>query len=297
MKKIQNIIVPTDFSVTARNSFRYAQHLARALDADLTVVHAQAHYLPSFDGAMIAMPPTDNHQADEQLAAFIMENEIHDAMNGAPRGVKRRLIDGDATSSLIELSEGADSDLIVIGATGLMDFITYMNGSTSLSVARKAHCPVLLIPREVEWQPIETILYAADEAALDDRMVAQVADLAVEIAAEIHFVHVSDTDPSIGNHATPFIWSDYLHVEKKALAYQTHTIFGDNKAAKLKAYVDTNGINMIAFVSRQRSFWEGLLHTSVIQAVVNESNVPILVQHFSDLAVVEKHEMAQVEML
>jgi hypothetical protein len=41
MKKINNITVAVDFSVTARNAYRYANLLAQTLNADLTIVHAK----------------------------------------------------------------------------------------------------------------------------------------------------------------------------------------------------------------------------------------------------------------
>jgi nucleotide-binding universal stress UspA family protein len=52
MKKIRNILVPTDFSVSARNAFHYARGLAEALDANLTVVHVKEYFLPTSELSM-----------------------------------------------------------------------------------------------------------------------------------------------------------------------------------------------------------------------------------------------------
>ena len=46
MKTQKKIIVPTDFSVTARNAFHFAENLAESIDAALTVVHVNEYFIP-----------------------------------------------------------------------------------------------------------------------------------------------------------------------------------------------------------------------------------------------------------
>ena len=68
MKKIRNILVPTDFSVSARNAFHYAQGLAEALDANLTIVHVKEYFLPTSE---LSMTPLFELEEEKILAEAI----------------------------------------------------------------------------------------------------------------------------------------------------------------------------------------------------------------------------------
>ena len=80
---------------------------------------------------------------------------------------------------LEELSKSAD--LIVMGTTGLQDFLSKIIGSTSLEVANKAHCPVLLVPRDARWKRIDKIMYASNYDSTTPKMVREITDFAVMI--------------------------------------------------------------------------------------------------------------------
>jgi len=287
MKNIKNIVVPTDFSVTSRNAFGYSKGLASVLDATITVVHVKEYLMPSYDLASVNVTQITESEANQALQNFIndeaSEKEImNNYFTSHKTQIKTQILDGSADSSLIELSDDSDTDLIVIGARGLQDFIARMTGTTSLNVAKGAHCPVLLIPENTHWQPIKKIMYACNYFSLSPTMVKEINDFALTLKATIHFVHVADVDSDVLNEDEDINWSELFFMTDPNLRFETHSIYGSNKVVELKKYALRNQIDLMAFVSRKRGFWENLFTKSVIQEMAfADISKPMLVLHNS----------------
>ena len=285
MKNIKNIVVPTDFSVTSRNAFGYSKGLATELDASITVVHVKEYFMPSYDLASVNVTQITELEANQSLQNFIDDEAADKEMlnNNFPSRklqIKTQILDGSADTSLIELSDDSDTDLIVIGETGLRDFITRMTGSTSLNVAKGAHCPVLLIPENTHWHPIKRIMYACNYFSLSPTMVKEINDFAITLKATIHFVHVADVDTEVHKEDENLNWNELFFMTDPKLRFETHSIYGDNKVTELKKYALRNQIDLMAFVSRKRGFWENLFTKSVIQEMAFADILkPMLVLH------------------
>jgi nucleotide-binding universal stress UspA family protein len=283
MKSIKNILVPTDFSVTARNAYAYAKLLAQSLDAQITVVHVNEYFIPVSE---IAVAPLSEHEDDRLTEA--METFISDDIRGESGGtsilvknnVKSKILRGDPVGRLEELSKSAD--LIVMGTTGLQDFLSKIIGSTSLEVANKAHCPVLLVPRDARWKPIDRIMYASNYDSTTHKMVREITDFAVMINAAVHFVHIEEFTQN-DEKVTNIIWDELFSTSDPSLAFEIHIIYGQDRIKELKEYSDKNKINLMAFVSKHRNFWQNLIHNSVTQNISISTTTPMLVMHFDDV--------------
>ena len=283
MKSIKNILVPTDFSVTARNAYAYAKLLAQSLDAHVTVVHINEYFIPVSE---IAVAPLSEHEEDRLTEA--METFISDDIRGesgdtsilVKNNVKSKILRGDPVSRFEELSKNAD--LIVMGTTGLQDFMSKIIGSTSIEVANKAHCPVILVPRDARWKPIDKIMYASNYDSTTPKMVREITDFAVMINAAVHFVHIDEFTEN-NEKVTNIIWDELFSTSDPSLAFEIHTIYGEDRIKELNEYSEKNKINLMAFVSKHRNFWQNLMHNSVTQNIAISTTTPMLVMHFDDV--------------
>ena len=299
MKIIKNILVPTDFSATASGAFRYAKILAQALNADITVLHVNAYFLAASE---IVVPLST--QNDEVRLQETMQNFINDEADEGTTMVKTvvsvKILRGESVSQIVELSQSEGVDLIVMGTTGLQDFLTKIIGSTSLDVANKAHCPVILVPRDTKWTPIERILFASNVESVTPVMVHEMADFAQLLNANLHFVHVSekDNEPTDADHKEDNASSDKIGKmwtelyeksnasfpapSRPVMPFEIHTVYGFNVVKQLNKYVYKNEINLIAFVSKHRNFWQNLMHNSIIEKVAISTEIPMMIMHSDD---------------
>jgi nucleotide-binding universal stress UspA family protein len=140
------ILVGMDGSDGGRRALRFA--LAEAVLRDCAVealrtVHAAG----------------EAELADHELWADV--TSVRQQAPGAP-GVTRKVVAGDPAQVLVDRSVGAE--LLVVGSHGTSSLIHSALGSVSNAVAQLAHCPVVIVPRDVEGgrsHPAETSIRSA----------------------------------------------------------------------------------------------------------------------------------------
>jgi nucleotide-binding universal stress UspA family protein len=282
MKKIQNIVVPIDFSTTSRNAYHYARSLAKTLHATITVVNVKDHSIMTSDVMITSFPIDDKHQLIKDIEEFIVEEDISENNPVEKSEVKIQILRGDPVSVLTELSESETTDLIVIGTTGFADVLTKIFGSTSIKLSNQAHCPVILVPRDARWHSIEKIMYASNYDSMSPKVMQRMIDFVMSLNASVHFINVKDFDPPLETKQTEINLSNLLSSVHNDLSFEEHTIYGNNTVEELKNYSEDKHIDIIAFVSKHRNFWEGLIHKSITQNMSFSVDIPMMVIHIDD---------------
>ncbi len=282
MIAVKNIVVPTDFSVTSRNAYQYAKKLAEKLDATVTVVHINEFAAPVAEVATKPSLVKEQGAFAKEMDLFITEENAPGDWIVVQKKVKTQVLGGSVVGGLLNLSKDEKTDMIVIGTTGLLDFVSKITGSISLDVLNKAHCPVILVPRDTKWTPIKSILYASNYDSATPKMMQAVTDFAGLLQAKIHFVHVQDGQEAASNKDAQHIWQHLFPDIHTRVPFEIHTIQGDNTIRELKEYAAANKISLLAFVSKHRNFWENLVHKSITQNIAISTDAPMLILHLDD---------------
>ena len=140
--RIQNILVPTDFSEQSRKALRYAVRMAEEFGARLTVLHVvQPLVYPDFAYAAITM---ENDKLAEAAGARL--DLLNKQLEIDPALIRQTLV--RTGSPFHEISEAARTlkiDLIVISTHGRSGLTRALIGSTAERVVRHAPCPVLVV--------------------------------------------------------------------------------------------------------------------------------------------------------
>jgi nucleotide-binding universal stress UspA family protein len=284
MKKIKNILVPTDFSVTSRNAYHYAKRLAITLDATITVLHVNQYFMPIAEVAIGSISEDEvTKMSEEAMTAFVIDEDGIDHWKMIKHRVKTSVMKGDLVPILVEMSKQSDTDLIVMGMTGMQDFIGKIIGSASLDVSNKAKCPVILVPRDAKWHKIEKVMYASNYSSTTPKMIGNITDFALALNAGVHFVHVEDFSADYKDNIAKIIWTELFSAEDTpSLSFEIHTISGGDRIEELKKYAEENDVNLMAFVSKHRTFWQNLVHKSVTENMAISTDIPMMVMHFDD---------------
>lgn len=142
------ILVPTDFSAPSDAALAMAKELAARFGASLHLVHvledpyAVAAY--SADAA-IGYLPAGTREAWQTEA----ENRLNALLTPAERTqfkvTTTVLFSGSTAQAIVELAQGNDIDLIVMGTHGRGGFAHLLLGSVAERVVRTAACPVLTV--------------------------------------------------------------------------------------------------------------------------------------------------------
>lgn len=142
------IVVPTDFSTCAEQAWSLARRLARAVEAELVLVHVLVE-TPLFSET----PFTMGHARDVFAAARQWAEEMLDkwVAEAHAEGLKARatLRTGSAHQEIVTLVVDERADLVVVGTHGRGGLNRALLGSVADRVIRLSPCPVLAV-REPE---------------------------------------------------------------------------------------------------------------------------------------------------
>lgn len=140
MKKIEKILVPTDFSENSLYALVYAEYLAKSLGARLYILHVINEILgivphisvENIEGDMIRV-------AEDMMEKFCMENlpELENYESAVVIGLPHQ--------EIIKIAEEKGIDMIVMGTHGRSGLEKAIFGNTADKVVKNAPCPVLTV--------------------------------------------------------------------------------------------------------------------------------------------------------
>ena len=147
------ILLATDASEEAHLAATTAADLAKATGSELHVVHVGAEVTHgAFPAVQVgALPGVHQDELDRQ-AKGLFEAEVGLMESSGTELAGSHLRRGRADEEIVVLAEEVGADLIVMGSRGLSGMRRALVGSVSDSVARHAHCPVMIVRPEEDVQ-------------------------------------------------------------------------------------------------------------------------------------------------
>ncbi len=151
--QLRRILVPVDFSDTARKALQYAVPFAAPFDAELIVVHVlQPLNLPPEIGYLppeLAVSRSDFRDSARQQLEKLCAREI-----GARARSQVRVREGVPWQEIAAAARDTNADLIILATHGRTGLKHVLVGSVTERVVRHAPCPVLVVrDHEREFVP------------------------------------------------------------------------------------------------------------------------------------------------
>jgi nucleotide-binding universal stress UspA family protein len=137
MDAFRHIVVPTDFSATARGALRLACAMAAGSPARISLIHV-IH--DEWREPCVQRELEEHSHA--QLAALAAEEQVR----GVP--VEPVLMSGTTHAEVGRYVEKHGADLMVVGSHGHGLVRRFLLGSVADRLIRTARCPVLVVPHE-----------------------------------------------------------------------------------------------------------------------------------------------------
>jgi nucleotide-binding universal stress UspA family protein len=142
--KLKKVLVPTDFSESARHALTYGISFAREYRAELVVLHVVENLTVGYASDLFPVPMAEVFQeisgyAKAELAklgAVAREKKVE---------VVEHVVQGKPSAEIIRFAREAEVDMIVLGTHGKGMLDQALFGSTTERVVRRAPCPVLTV--------------------------------------------------------------------------------------------------------------------------------------------------------
>jgi nucleotide-binding universal stress UspA family protein len=266
---MSTVILATDYSAAARNAALYALELARHMHARLELVHAYIIPFAYTDSPV----PLLNIEEIQKIAEDSMEVEISRLKVLAPEmAISSKILPGDIIDCLTEITEQEPAALIVMGTSGAGSD-SFLWGSVAVKALRNLKSPVLAIPTNVTWKPVEKICFAADYEQISEHTpTAEILKWCRQFGASIDVIHVDKPEKAI----TP----PMLLVEKLEEADPVyHAIVNENIEGGVSEFLQEHNIGWLLVIPKKYGFFENLFHKSRTKLLTQVSNVPVLAIH------------------
>ena len=142
--QFSKILVPTDFSESARYALPYAVDLAQKYDASLYILHVVEPIVAPVDFAWGTYSYPD---IEKQLSGYVKESLAKIINEQVPDDitVESTNLNGKPWREIVSFARDEGMDLIVMATHGLSGLSHALYGSTAEKVVRKAPCQVMII--------------------------------------------------------------------------------------------------------------------------------------------------------
>ena len=275
---MKTILVPTDFSDTARNAARYALALANQIDASRIVLYNAFQAPVSVDPMVPTVQLLDmdlmKKSSEEGLQQFKEE------LKSEPYGS----IEIDTfseynvlTGGINDLSKAVAADFIVMGITGGGAVTETLIGSNAVSVSLHSTIPVIIVPPEASFKKINQVLLACDfKQVLETTPVKPLKKLLESTGAALHVLHVNSSSEKALNVSFETMVLDGL---LKGNNPQYHFVENESFTVGINHFADNNNIDMIITMPKKHGFFDSLFKKSHTKRLAFHSHLPLMVMH------------------
>jgi len=142
--KLKKVLVPTDFSDSARHAFSYGVSFAREYHAELVLLHVVENLTVGYASDLFPVPMAEVFQ---EISGYAKTELAKLAEEARQKGVAvtELVVQGKPSAEIIRHAADNGVDMIVLGTHGKGMLDQALFGSTTERVVRRAPCPVLTV--------------------------------------------------------------------------------------------------------------------------------------------------------
>ncbi|NRF37690.1 universal stress protein [Pedobacter foliorum] len=284
---MKKILVPTDFSSSAKNAANYAMHLAKQIKANVKLCNAVMVPLDVPLAAHVAAPivsfETLEYEVEQELKRWAGRLKEKDELETAPDTfhplVEHVVGVGSVPDVITNVAANREVSLTVMGMSGAGGLSKFLLGSSSRGMVEATETPLLLVPDESRFMGLHKIAFATDLSKTDIAIVHILAGFARVFNAEILIVHISEKarDNEYNNqHKIDVFLNEVTNKVNYHKIYYQHvmdTAVGDG----LDWLAEYGQIQMLAMVHRKHNVLHKLFKGSYTQKLKKRITIPLLV--------------------
>ncbi|MGB3798984.1 MAG: universal stress protein [Lewinella sp.] len=281
MKHIKSILVPTDFSSTALNAYGYALQLADAFGASIDLLHAVPLLPNSPEYAYLVSDLP--HPERGSLEAFLGRGIARFGQHlGRTPLVRTFVKSGGLRATLRAHVAEHGNQLIIIGTAARYPGWDEILGSNASSLVSRAPCPVLVVPQNALFKPIESMCFATDLHDTGTFLAGRVQRALRPFRPKLCFLHIRTADHESTDYDMGLL-CEMFHRPELGM----HASFASRKAEDMVGaifdYSVENSCDLVVMQRPDRPWFRRLLVKSNTGAAVINARLPLLIIPVIDL--------------
>ena len=273
---MKSIIYATDCSQNSAQALRYAYRFSLIMKADLHVLHV--YDLPPVNLAVInSKTILKKHMQEEQKDLVKKYCTKHLKNEFRQKPIIIHAIRGTSiTESILSLSKKIHPDLVILGMKDNKSTRGFFSGNIADALLHKIDVPLLIVPNNVSYNSLSTIIYATDFEEKDIDSVLKLIEIAKPFSALIEVVHVYELHK---NEAKENMEKFKNRITK--LSAYPEIIFNTIASGKVKSgllnTVKNENADLIAMLERsQPKKFSLFLDKDLVQEMEASVSIPVL---------------------
>ena len=271
---IYKILIATDFSKNATHARNYGLNLANTLKADVIIFNA--YEIP------ISSMGTHTFRNYKEVFKKNSINKLAEEIKEAKSLFKNINISFEyvcdiSKNAILERSNKADVDLILLGSKGESKISEKLFGGTCSKVINKTKKPLIIVPIQAEIKIPKKIVLATD-LFLNVDLLNTLKKIAKRLISNIDIITVlnsKDDEKSILSRQLKV--NTILEKKMKYNSHRFHLINNNSVENGILNYIKENKVHLLTLIPKHRSFWENLIKISLSKKIANNSTIPLLI--------------------
>lgn len=275
------ILIPTDFSATAKNAALYAIGLAKQIGATkLVLYNAYEAIVPSIsiDPTVPSIMPVEldtyKNMSETGLASFA--ESISYAFDDTIT-VERLCNANTLVSGISEAITITGAELVVMGITGGNALEENLIGSNTVDVAKAITVPMIIVPPNATFKTIEEVTLAVDlKGAASPSPITALITLLNVLKAKFFVLHVNDSDDDGSDKETQVrALNSLIKDQNPQYFFVNNTSFIDG----INDFVDSKHVDLLVTMPKKHGWLETIFKRSHTKLLAFHSHVPLMVVH------------------
>ncbi len=265
------ILIPTDYSETAKKATDIGLQLANKLGADVLLFHSFSYPMMNTEDLSYTerLAVTEQEALEDEMNKW---KAIHEDLNFEAYSSY-----GSAVDHISSIVRDHNIDLIVMGTKGESNAVDTVFGSVCSHVINNVKCPTIVIPDECNELNLNEVVLASDFHKIDKE---DTFDLFLEIAKKFDsHIALLNVQHALNVHEGPNeteTWMDGLLENYK---HSHHFVESDDKEEAILNFAKEGDFGMICITTKHYSFWQKLFHTSMARSLALHSELPLCILH------------------
>lgn len=274
--QMKTILVPTDFSKTAKNATIYALDLAKMNNAKVVLFHA--YQMPVTTSEIQLIVVTQEELEKESLKRLNDEKAKLEAGEGKGVHIETKVAEGFLVDIMEDICKDLKADLIVMGITGAGKVEEVLFGSNTVGIIRHTECPAIIVPPDTKFRPVKNIVFAADYHKIKDKhSFNEIKEYVKMFDATLHILYIDLPTELISSEKA--IEGIKLENELDDIKHEFHFIEHVDVSRGINEYVDKHKAEMVIMIPRKHNLFERIFKSSNTKKMAFHTHVPLLCIH------------------
>lgn len=275
---MKKILYPTDFSDTAENAFIFALQIADHLGASVITIHAfdrpdiSDFNLPGVLREVYDSIDLEEFENYEDEIPVLRDIATDNGYYHVP--MVHVLEEGAPVSAILRTANKNKADLIVMGATGAGMMEAFFFGTISGKVMEEAHCPVIVVPTEAEFDGLIDHIGVATNCTTDDAALIEALKKFRDVmGSHLHIIHVDTSSNGEGAQKLKTFSEPWLQDKKMSF----HCVANKDINDGLEQCFKEKQIDLLAMLSHRRTWFDEIFEKNRAKELSYQQSIPLMV--------------------